>query len=571
MKADKKGSKDPAVENKKAERAAKRVKREGEDYRRVLLWCAMVIVAGLVGQHLWLDWRHAGATFSLFLLGGLGIGVVASGIFAWAKDRKGTERFFVSIPFTVTVLGALTVATIAGTMVLQKVYPERFDSIYSPGVAQVLRFLFLDDLFHSFWFVGLVTLAAMSLTVMALKSWPWTLKKSGRVAAHLGIVTGLLGALIGQVGGEKGRADLVIGKASDRVLGFDWRTGRRIPATLPFELRLDDFHVDTHDVAFRVYVFQRTGDGDHSEAFKALLTIDPTKRSGEVVPLGGGYALRVDDHKLAAAPSKKGAGTHSLALTKGSKPVKVDPNSVYEDIGGLHVTTGAFFPHFNYDIDSKKAVNGSDEPRNPAIDVTIRAGGPTGEIKYKGWLFANMPGFSMDHQGAKDGEEPAEKPWVPLYVFGGAGASEGPSVRVTVLKNGVEDGQTRLSLRQGNDFVNLAERQFVAVFRVRDDEAKNYFSTLSVLEEGRVIRSQQIFVNAPMYYKGYAFYQSNYDPKNLRYSGIEVVKDPGIGFVYFGLTAMMLGVFQLLYFRAFGRKTSKPKVTDAGTGEEVNA
>jgi cytochrome c biogenesis protein ResB len=94
----------------------------------------------------------------------------------------------------------------------------------------------------------------------------------------------------------------------------------------------------------------------------------------------------------------------------------------------------------------------------------------------------------------------------------------------------------------------------VGVFRVRDNEAKNYYSTLSILKNDRVVATKQIYVNEPMFYEGWAFYQANYDPQNLLYSGIEAVRDPGLPLVYLGLTLMMLGVFQIFYLRTLRRQ-----------------
>jgi len=515
-------------------------------WKRSLVWCGVTILAGLVAQHMWLDWRTQGSTLGLVLFVAVAAGLF--GALAWSlwKGGRATVTFLVSIPFTVVVISATTLATIAGTLVLQRISPVRFDEFYG-GAATLLRYLFFDDLFHSFWFDALTGLIALSLTLIALRRWPWTWKQIGYAASHLGIVIGLGGALIGQIGGQKGRIDIEVGELSSRMLGSDWRTGRRIPIDLPFAPRLDAFRIQEYAPVFRLYVFEQVGAGHEDDDFRPLLSVDPEKQVGEVVSLHAPYALRVDAYRPEGQATPAG-GKPSHLLRIGERAFPIEPGRRYDDLGGYFVEVGAFFPHFTYDINAKQAANLSDAPQNPAVQVTLRKGGAQGEVAYQGWLFANMPGFSMEGHGKEGG-------FVPVYVFGGAGGGAGgPELVVTVLQGGREVSKQTLGLDQGRSFLRIAGGRYVGVFRVREKEAKNYYSTLSVLEVGQVVRTERIYVNEPMHYEGYAFYQANYDPRNLRYSGIEVVKDPGLPLVYLGLTLMMLGVFQIFYLRTLGAR-----------------
>ena len=40
-------------------------------WRRALLWCGVTILAGIVAQHMWLDWRTQGSTLGLVLFGAI--------------------------------------------------------------------------------------------------------------------------------------------------------------------------------------------------------------------------------------------------------------------------------------------------------------------------------------------------------------------------------------------------------------------------------------------------------------------------------------------------------------------
>lgn len=82
------------------------------------------------------------------------------------------------------------------------------------------------------------------------------------------------------------------------------------------------------------------------------------------------------------------------------------------------------------------------------------------------------------------------------------------------------------------------------VFRSRPGKPKLYESKLSILDaEGNVVKTQEVVVNAPLVHDGWWLYQADWDPMDLTYSGIQVVKDPGavpamIGLVLLGLGAL---------------------------------
>ena len=54
--------------------------------------------------------------------------------------------------------------------------------------------------------------------------------------------------------------------------------------------------------------------------------------------------------------------------------------------------------------------------------------------------------------------------------------------------------------------------------------------------------TKTIEVNNPLRYKGYSFYQYDYDHRELRYTVLQVVKDPGVPSVYVGFVLLMLGL-----------------------------
>jgi len=81
-------------------------------------------------------------------------------------------------------------------------------------------------------------------------------------------------------------------------------------------------------------------------------------------------------------------------------------------------------------------------------------------------------------------------------------------------------------------------------------------STIGVERQGRRVLSGVVREGEPLGYDGYAFYQAGYDSKSPRYSGILVVKDPGLWFAYAGLVLAVLGVAYLMLLRP-GRGRSR--------------
>ena len=71
---------------------------------------------------------------------------------------------------------------------------------------------------------------------------------------------------------------------------------------------------------------------------------------------------------------------------------------------------------------------------------------------------------------------------------------------------------------------------------------KTYKSKVKILDKDEVVMTKTIEVNNPLRYKGYSFYQYDYDHRELRYTVLQVVKDPGVPSVYVGFVLLMLGL-----------------------------
>lgn len=84
---------------------------------------------------------------------------------------------------------------------------------------------------------------------------------------------------------------------------------------------------------------------------------------------------------------------------------------------------------------------------------------------------------------------------------------------------------------------------FIVLYARQQGQVKKYESTISILDkDGNLKVTQDVVVNSPLIYDGWWLYQSNWDPNNLSFSGIHMVRDPGITVAFAGLVILVLGV-----------------------------
>jgi cytochrome c biogenesis protein ResB len=151
-----------------------------------------------------------------------------------------------------------------------------------------------------------------------------------------------------------------------------------------------------------------------------------------------------------------------------------------------------YIPDFVIDAETKEASSRSDSPNNPALKIALSQ---DAKDRKESWLFARFPGMHMSE------DEPLE-----------------------------------------------------VVYNFSPPEIKDYKSSLEISENGEIKASRIIEVNHPFQYKGYTFYQSSYRPEDLTFTGLEVVKDPGIPLVYIGFSSLMVGLVFLFYVSPFIKK-----------------
>lgn len=75
---------------------------------------------------------------------------------------------------------------------------------------------------------------------------------------------------------------------------------------------------------------------------------------------------------------------------------------------------------------------------------------------------------------------------------------------------------------------------------------KEFKSSMEIVDGAHTQRAL-LRVNHPLTYKGFTFYQVNYDPDDLTWSGISVKKDPGVKIIFGGFVLLNLSILVHYY------------------------
>lgn len=222
------------------------------------------------------------------------------------------------------------------------------------------------------------------------------------------------------------------------------------------------------------------GQRGYIQLYEGQKTGEFTTKDGP--PLAPGFVLRLDRFSVERYPE----GALELGISAGSDAgLRIYPAALGLWTGPeeMRVLPLRYLPDFKITADGD-IISASPNPNNPALEVEVEAGGE----KEKGWLFARFPHF--------------------------------PPV-----------GLSR-TLRAGR----------IVFFDRRSEKIKSYRSEVTILEDDSPAASGTVEVNRPFRFKGYRIYQSKYDPVGWQWSGLELVRDPGLPLVYCGFIFLAVGI-----------------------------
>ncbi|MHC4844721.1 MAG: cytochrome c biogenesis protein ResB [Planctomycetota bacterium] len=614
----------------------------------VLVW-ALAIAGGRVGQAVAVA-PEGEAALPVGVAVALGALVAAV---CWSM-RRTLYLALTSLHFSIVLLAALMLGTVAGTLIVQNAQPEQYAAKYGESFGGLALSLGLDDIFHTLGFNALLGILMLSLLLVPVRNRAWQLPRWGHLGSHLGIVVILFGGILGNLGGAKGVLEMREGETADRFTLTNRQRAMLGPEALGFSLVLDDFSIEYYDQVYRLHVYtprdedrwEMTGswEPEVDEDWTAIgrggarfrvTKVMPDYRAEQVlreVPAGEGAAwfsatmehdhgahdvrleagapmrdrvtLHGDDGVLrfawnapsqaeldAAAESRPARHLLDVTGLDGSKQtLEVEPGGRYELTSGEFVDVLEYFPHFTYDMETRSGITLSDRPENPTLRVAVAADDTVEAPKQ--WLFSKFPDQVMGHAPEAGGPTlryrfvaghaplPREVLVVGstrevLRLADGRLIARAPLddglhdldlVDVRVLASAVEetvegnrsdawdnpvihleleDGAHAAGMHvlAGNDPMPLRLSDGSAlVFERRGDDVRSYASTVAVVEDGQRVASHVIKVNEPLSWAGFKFYQSNYRKDDPTWTGLQVVKDPGLSVVFVGFVMLALGL-----------------------------
>jgi cytochrome c biogenesis protein len=167
------------------------------------------------------------------------------------EDRKEKTNILSSLRLTIPLLILLAALSIIGTVITQNATEQEYLQRYSKETYYILKGFGLLDMYHSFWFMGVLILLAINLIACSVKRLPgvWrqvrrTRSNYGRLGTyltHLSVLIILVGALVGALWGFKGYVEIREGETVD---SFVLNGPEAVVKPLGFQVRCDAFHVD---------------------------------------------------------------------------------------------------------------------------------------------------------------------------------------------------------------------------------------------------------------------------------------------------------------------------------------
>lgn len=524
--------------------------------------------SGRAGPQAAIEFRHTTTLVSAALLVGVvlgafippgpmtlvtatGIAIVVVLVVALAVGKRIRETMG-AFRFTATLLVALAIFAILGTLILQGKPPELYRAKYRL-VAPLIIGLRFDDIFHGLPFALLMALFCVAISFSAALRWPIRKKGIGFFLVHLGLLLSLGGAAVSSTMAVRGRIDLLAGgdvATHVRATRAGVPTGEAVP--LGFELRLDDFKLVNYESEYRLAYYEPKAvvdeDGHEAQDWRHKTSFDPDLKR-HLLPGGDTFqieAIYPDFARVATATPSEG-GAPALQVTIAGRTTWLAP-------GDEPALTPNGAVAIVFDADPPKPVGGVATSvlvsANARTVVVHRADGESTLPLTEGQsLFGGLVKFGQLLPAAKRSFAPgtASEEW------------RNPAVKITV-REGARRQERLLFAAQPQPI--MLGRGGALLFEKRPQEVKSYLSTVTVSAPGES-KHAIISVNDPLTFRGWTLYQVNYDPKNPRYSGLEAVYDPGVAWVFTGFAIISLGVFFVFYIKKYlitdPRKKDRPQ------------
>ncbi len=146
-----------------------------------------------------------------------------------------------SVKLLFFLIPAIIIVSIAGTLVPQGEKALWYVHKFGQPWAGIIINLNLRDVYHSFFFIGLLSLLALNLALCSLNIIGMLKKRAGIFVTHTAIMIVLLGGMISGIWGKRGVLNLNEGETKEYVeaAGKGFR--------LPFSVRLKHFLIEYYE------------------------------------------------------------------------------------------------------------------------------------------------------------------------------------------------------------------------------------------------------------------------------------------------------------------------------------
>ncbi len=450
------------------------------------------------------------------------------------KDQQGivevvSERiwkFFSSVKLAVVLLIILAVVSVIGTVIQQNQSPDDYLREYSQGTVQLFETLGLFDLYHTWWFVLLLMLFTANLTICTLERFPAAWKVMRAPLKVFGddamkalpyrkeiVVKGgpekAENAVLAAIGGRRYQT-LVVKEQGETAIAAQKGAFSRMGVYI------------THVSILLIFIGALIG---AFFGFKGFLNLPEGEASGVVYlrnePLWDPIMASLGVSKSPVTYAEGRIPSLPLGFYVACDNFDVD---YYVNMGR---PTGMPSEYW-----SKLSVY--DQRREKVLDKRIRVNDP---LSFHGITFyqssygtiPNATGEVMLSIRPKSGSAPAEtirvKPGDPVYV-----ASIDRTIRVSgVAPFGVRDASTgRVMYYQSRneEFINPTVE--LEVYRGRSTKSPLYSTQVMKIDSAEPYMPESYVIQYVHYW-------------GVRYTGLQVTKDPGVWIVYAGFILLCVG------------------------------
>ena len=482
-------------------------------------------------------------------------------------------RFLASLKLAVTLLVVLIVATAIGT-----IYESRFD-------AKVAR----AYVYEAPWFNAWLILLGVNLACAAFSRYPWKRHHTGFVITHAGIITLLIGAVVGRVWGIEGTMTLFEGQPPSNRLVIDEQEVRvqdgDVVSTFPVGIQQRHVHPG------RPLELGTTRDGwkiaivDYAEHLLPVATPQAVEQGGQPALQVKLWSMgqNIDEWLWPGDPenSKIDLGLLAVECRLGTAPTAGEtPPAVVRKVSTASVNSPAPSLMPNLPPGDRAVIYLAGDGKLSYIVQTKKGAMAQGKLEpgkpvATGWGNWQMEVAQVMPQAVPSTDfKPVEKA-AKMAPRDRANLTDGVKVRIS--RGDLKDEEWLASgwqvefPSQGQSLqasygakilpmpIGLELKQFDVERQEGNDSPAAFKSTLMVRDAAGYSATGSCSMNEPMNFPDawwrswtgltYKISQASWNPENLKQSSVQILLDPGWLFKWTGSLMVCLGIFTMFYLR----------------------